>query len=797
MKKPDSKCVHCGADNGSHPIMEEDKAFCCHGCATVYKILNDNQMGEYYRIQPMSGIKIITDSQSTKFAYLDNDEISQKLLDFHDGNVSKIRFFIPSIHCASCIWLLENLSTLNKAIKYSTVNFPKKEVSVTFDHTILSLRQLAEMLAAIHYVPEITLDQLDKPKKQTADHNLLVKIGIASFSFLNIMMYSFPEYLPGGDLLEKEFKDIFGVLSFILILPVVFYSSIDYYLSAWKGLQHKIISIDLPISLGIIALFLESSWVVFHDGGIGYMDTLGGLLFFLLIGKWYQSKTYEALSFERDYKSYFPVAVTRLDGENEVIVPIRNIIKGDRILIRNQELVPADAFLIKGNGNIDYSFVTGESVPVRKKSGDFIFAGGRQVGSSIEMVVDKEVEQSYLTQLWNQTSEKVKEKNLNNHVNNVSQYFTIVILIIAFGAFGYWATIDFGKAIYVFASVLIIACPCALALTVPFTFGSTMRVFGRKGLYLKNTDVIEEMHKSTTIVFDKTGTITLNRKIKSTFNGKPLTDNEIAEILSIVKHSSHPLSKALYDNLPKQTEIEVDDFTEIPGSGLSANIAGVEIKLGSQAYAGMNQSQEPSTESRVYLAKNGVLRGYFSFANTYREGLTEMIRKLYGEYDLHVISGDNESERERLQAIFGIDTKLHFNQSPTDKKTYIENLQANNKRVIMIGDGLNDAGALSKSNTGLTIADDVFSFSPACDAILESSRFDHLSDFIDFTHTSFKVVRSSFIISLTYNIIGLSFAITGKLSPLIAAILMPLSSITIVSFVTLSISLLAARKLKF
>jgi Cu+-exporting ATPase len=793
---PNSKCVHCGADNGKNPVIWNEKEFCCHGCSTVYQILNENQMGDYYKIQPMSGIKIVSDSQSSKFAFLDLDEIKQKLLDFSDDNISKVKFFIPSIHCASCIWLLENLSTLDAGVKYSAVNFPKKEVTITFDHNKISLRRLAEILAAIHYVPEITLDQLDKTGKSKSDHSLLIKIGIASFSFMNIMMYSFPEYLPGGDLLEKDFKNIFGYLSFILILPVVFYSSIDYYLSAWKGIKHKIISIDLPISLGIIALFLQSSWVVFHNDGIGYMDSLAGLLFFLLIGKWYQGKTYEALSFERDYKSYFPVAVTKIENNSEVIVPIKNLLKGDRILIRNQELIPTDAFIIKGNGNIDYSFVTGESVPVSKKLNDFIYAGGRQIGSSIELIVEKEVEQSYLTQLWNQSDEKKKEVSLNNHVNNVSQYFTVIILIIAFVAFGFWLTESISTAVYVFTSVLIIACPCALALTVPFTLGSTMRAFGRKGLYIKNIDVIEQMHKTDTIVFDKTGTITLNRMMKTTFNGLELTDIELIEVQSLVRNSSHPLSKALHENLPKSIFLNVDEYKELVGSGLSGIINEKEVRLGSQLYITGRSNDETYTESRVYLEISGIMKGYFSFANAYRSGLSEMIEKLGQKYELHLISGDNDGERQRLAEIFGNKTQLHFNQSPTDKKTYIETLRASGKHVLMIGDGLNDAGALSKSNTGLTVADDVFSFSPACDAILEAVEFGRLSKFIQFSHTSFSVIKASFFISLTYNIIGLSFAVTGKLSPLVAAILMPLSSITVVSFVTLSISILASRKFK-
>lgn len=792
----DNKCIHCGADCGTAPVVWDSKNFCCHGCKTVYQILNEKEMHQYYDIQPMSGIRIDTGQSSKKFAYLDNEEIGSKLLDFSDGNTSKVKFFIPAIHCASCIWLLEHLDTLHPGIVYSTVNFPRKEVFITFRNDMISLRQLAELLSAIHYVPEITLEHLEGSKVGKTNRSLLLKIGIASFSFMNIMMYSFPEYLPGGDLLEQKFKHIFGWLSFILILPVVFYSANDYYLSAWKGLKHKIISIDLPITLGIIALFLQSSYEVFTGNGIGYMDSLAGLLFFLLIGKWYQGKTYQALSFERDYKSYFPVAVTVLVDGFEAILPIRDLKKGDHILIRNQELIPADAAIFKGKGNIDYSFVTGEALPVPKKEGDFIYAGGRQVGSSIELIVEKEVEQSYLTQLWNQNNVKPDSISLNTHINNISQYFTAVVLVIAFSSFFYWLTVDLATAVYVFSSVLIIACPCALALTVPFTFGSTMRVFGRRGFYIKTTDVVEQLYRTTTIVFDKTGTITFNRKVKINFEGTPLTSMEEQMIRSMVKHSSHPLSTALSEHLTSNQLVEPEVYEEIPGLGITGVLNGQRINIGSEMFVTGKSDSENMKESRVYISFDGILRGYFSFMNTYREGLSKVITTLKKRYDLHLISGDNESEKANLEAIFGKDSLLLFNQSPVDKKNYIIELKKMGKKVLMIGDGLNDAGALAESNTGISIADDVFSFSPACDAIMESSKFAQLEQFIRFTRSSFIVIRWSFLISLFYNIIGLSFAVTANLSPLIAAILMPVSSISVVAFATFMVSLMAYRKLK-
>lgn len=786
-------CIHCGEDCAKHPIMWGDKPFCCNGCKTVYQILNQNKLEKYYDIQPMSGIKVDNVEVGDKYAYIDNDEIREKLLDFSDAGISKVTLFVPTIHCASCIWLLENLNTLHPGVITSSVNFPKKQVSITFKDNEVSLRQLVELLASIHYVPEITLDQLDKKSSNKSDRDLLLKIGIAGFSFMNVMLYNFPEYLPGGDQLSDMFTSFFGIMSFILALPVVIYCANDYYLSALKGIKHKIVNIDVPITLGIFTLFIQSTYEVISGNGIGYMDSLIGLVLFLLVGKWYQGKTYQALSFERDYKSYFPVAVTKNNNGNEEAIPLANLLIKDRILIRNQEIIPADSVLIKGDANIDYSFVTGESIPVSKKIGDNIFAGGRQIGSIIEIEVVKKVEQSYLTQLWNQDNKNNEsETKLDDVVNKVSEYFTITILLIALSAAVYWLINEPSLAVFAFTSVLIIACPCALALTIPFTFGSTMRQFGRRGFYIKNTDVVEKLRNIDTIIFDKTGTITINNTMKTQFVGNKLTSEQLRIIKSLTSNSSHPLSATIKESIDLQELLPVTKFQEIPSLGITGITQGKKINMGSSKFVTGKDDDIPNSTNVYVFIENKIL-GYFKIENIYRTGLREVLNKLKKTYSLFLLSGDNDAEKNNLSPIFGSGDNLKFNQSPTDKMDFVKKQKENGNKVLMIGDGLNDAGALIESDIGLTIADDIYSFSPACDGIIESSKFKLLPKFISFTHTSMSIVIISFIISFAYNLIGLYFAVQGNLSPLIAAILMPISSVSVVSFATFSINYLAKK----
>ncbi len=777
-------------------MIWDEKHFCCNGCLTVYQLLHENKLYNYYQLEETPGVKLETTTEfGNKYAFLDNDEVKEKLITFREGHISKVKFFIPVIHCASCIWLLENLEKLNKGIRYSFVNFTKKEVDITFDESLISLRKLVELLSSIHYIPDLSQSLSDKMEDNQSYKKLLYKIGVAGFVFINVMTYSLPAYF-NGEPLNDKLQSVFSILSYILVIPVVFYSGSDYYISAIKNLLKKNISIDLPIALGIVVLFLVTSYEIFFTGGSGYCDSLSGLIFFLLVGKWYQSKTYEALSFERNYKSYFPIAVTKINQQIEESILLEKIEVDDELIIRNKELIPADSTLIEGEGQIDYSFVTGESSPVIKKPGDFIYAGGRQMGGIIKIRVQKEVNQSHLTKLWNQdkTYEKPSD-SLKSLSDRISQYFTLIIIAIALAGFIFWLIKgEMHTAIFVFTAVLIVACPCALALSIPFTFGNTMRIFGKAGLYIKNTEVIEKLSHVSTIVFDKTGTLTKPNENKIVFTGKDLLQTEKNAIYSLAKQSTHPLSTAIVNHFSDSNYSKPDHFVEVSGRGIFGKVDGFEIKLGSEEYVTNSEIAEQQKSSVVFVSLNGETVGFFVVSNQYRTGFEKVLNTLERDFKIYLVSGDNNSELKTLSAFFDTGNML-FNQKPGDKADFIKKLQNQKHTVLMTGDGLNDAGALMQSDVALTIANKVYHFSPASDAVLESSRFEKLARFIRFTKTSLNIVKLSFTISFLYNIIGISFAITGNLSPIVAAILMPISSVSVVAFATFATRFMGKVKL--
>ena len=789
-KQDDVKCYHCG-EVCDENILSDDKIFCCTGCKTVYELLYDHNLSDYYQYESSPGTKNV---EKSEYLYLDNAKITEQLLDYSSENFSKITFYIPDIHCSSCIWLLENLEQLDKGIINSRVQFVKKKLEISFNPLKTNLRKIAEILSGIGYPPLISYEGKAKEKSDSLS-SVYIKLGVAAFCFGNIMLLSFPEYL--GFHPSFEFQEFFTFLNLILSIPVAFYSGSGYLKAAFKSVSNGYLNLDVPISLGILTLFFRSSYEVLTGVGPGFFDSLSGFIFFLLIGKWFQEKTYESLSFERDFKSYFPLAVLQNTPDGQFPVPVADLKPGDSIFIRNNEIIPVDAELQSMMANIDFSFVTGEEVPVVKNKGDLIYAGGRQKGAGIQLKVLKPVSQGYLTNLWNSGSE-IKNNGLSfeKTIDKAGKYFTWVVLSIAVITAIGWAFISPGRIWEIVTSVLIVACPCALALSIPFTHGNVLRLAGKNGLYLKSSEIIERFNKVTAIVFDKTGTLTNTRGGTVVYKGK--NDSSTLKIIkAMARISVHPYSKKIVEHLKDIPDINLSGkIEEYPGMGILLYEEGSNYRLGSASFTHSNHLNVSGKGTNVFFSGNDQYLGHFEIKAEYREGIGRMMLKLHQKFSLFLLSGDNNAEEQALREHFPHWEDIRFNFGPDEKMKFVDTLQKKTP-VIMIGDGLNDAGALKRSQIGLAVSNDLSSFSPACDGIISGDKLYTLDSMVSFIGSSQTIITISFAISFLYNLIGIGFAITGKLTPIFAAVLMPLSSITVVFFATSAVLLMAKHnKLK-
>ncbi len=786
-----TQCYHCGASCDESSVSFEQKLFCCTGCSIVHQLLKSDTVCEVMSDEEVARSRF-SRKPIPRFEYLEDESVRAALITFEDGRQAHCVFKLPTIHCASCIWTLENLFRIDPAIIRTEVNFLKKTLSVSFFTAEISLRQVVELITRLGYEPEIRLKDQEgnNPSTNSTLRSLYYKIGVAGFAFGNVMLFAAPDYLArissDGALLSPAFAQLFAILSVALSLPVLLYSASDYYINSWYSLRDRTLSLDVPIAMGITALFARSVYEVATGTGTGYFDSFTGLVFFLLIARVFQAKSFDTLSFERNYTSFFPLSVSVRQSGRIRVIPLSKLREEDVIVVRNGELVPADSVLLSSHLHIDYSFVSGESEVVELLRGATVYAGGKVVGAAGEFTVTKSVSHSYLTQLWNNSVfSKEKQNSLVDISNAFARYFTIVVLIVAIATALYWLP-DTSKALSTFTAVLIVACPCALTLAAPFTFGAALSIFAKAQFFLRNVGVVADVASINTMVFDKTGTLTQSTKSSIEFVDGELSEEERRYVITTAQHSLHPLStrivEMLSDGVHDEQLPETEHYQEYPGRGAESRIFGHHILLGSaDLVRTLSKAQVPAFEQSgiVHVVIDNEYKGYFRIRMLMRDGMAAALQTMKSSAELYVLSGDGDQQRKEFTEFFP-DDHLVFKQSPQDKLDFVQALQAEQRFVAMVGDGINDAGALRQSHVGIAVSESSTSFTPASDAIISADNLYRLPEFIAFAKYSIRVLKIAFAVSVVYNVFGLYLACGGQLSPMFAAIFMPLSSWSVV-----------------
>ncbi|RME93880.1 MAG: heavy metal translocating P-type ATPase [Verrucomicrobia bacterium] len=799
---PRERCFHCATPCPPDAPEQDGRRFCCRGCLAVYQVLTNNGLGHFYDLGQGAGVRVKEEPASGgRWDYLDDPGVRDRLLDFREGNLARVTLHVPAMHCVACVWLLENLFRLREGIGSSEVNFPRREVSILFDLAKVPLSGVVALLDSLGYPPVLRLDAVEGRRARPSFKRLYLQLGVAGFAFGNTMLFSFPAYLGLEPTAAAGLSRFFGWLSMALAVPVVLFSAADYWKAAWQAVRRRVLTIDFPIALGLAALFGRSAWEVMAGAGPGYFDSLTGLVFFLLCGRLFQQKSYERLSFDRDYRAFFPMAVTRRRGDGEETVPVSRVKVGDRLIIRHRELLPADARLVRGRGLLDYSFVTGESAPVEKRAGDLLYAGGRQMGTAVEVEVLRPVAQSYLASLWSREEvARPRSGGWAGITDRVSRWFTVTVVGVALAAAAWWAGRgQWGVGLWAFTAVLIVACPCALALAAPFAHGAAQRRLGLAGVFLRSADVVEALARVDMVVFDKTGTLTAPGQEETVWEGDELTVAERRAVAALAGQSAHPLARAMVRAVGRiERRIEVAAFHEEPGFGLSGEVDGHRWCLGSAAWLRRNGVPAPvggvADQAEVWCAVNGRLLGRWRFRGRLRPESAPVLRAWrQAGMRLALLSGDQARERDRFAPLFGPDAEMLFEQTPAAKLEQVRRWREEGRVVMMVGDGLNDAGALRASDVGVAVTAGPGEFSPASDVILEGGRLDRLPAAWRLARSTTRLVRASIGVSLVYNAVGISLAAQGLLAPWICAVLMPLSSVSVIALAVGGVRWAAAR----
>ena len=759
----------------------------------MFELIRREGLDHYYRCTEAPG-RPQHESESRaadRFSSLDDPEVAAAFLEFADAQVARARLPVPALHCPSCVWLLERLWKLHAGVLASEVDLLHQTVRVTFRPGVTSLRAIAERLAMLGYEPTITVEHA-AATVPAARRRLYRQLGVAGFAFGNIMIFSIPRYAHGGPL-EPGFQRLFDALNLAFALPVLLFSASSWFTGAWRAVRARHVTLDFPVALGLSVIFGRSLVDIATGSGEGYLDSFTGLVFFLLLGRLFQQKTFEQMAFDRTYRSFFPLSVrVERDGGCDVL-PIAELVPGDRIVVRPQELVPADAVLLEGSGAVDYAFATGEQTPVAVTAGDTVRAGGRVTARTLRLRVTRAVSHSRLAGLWARPLLSGGKPSVYAEVaDRFGFWFTVFAVgLAAAGAWWWWP--DAGMSARVATAVLIIACPCALTLAAPVTLGTALGRLGQHGVYAKTGDVVFALGQVDTIAFDKTGTLTSAAAPVVVEHGG-LTEADWRLARALASESVHPVSRALCDAGPGHGT--VSEVTERPGQGVCGVVDGHQVRIGSPAFARAAAAQAPGADTSdrrgdvTHVAVDDRL-GWARVAVPERAGIERAVSALARTHQLYLISGDNDREAGRWAPIFG--DAMAFRQSPEAKLEAIQTLSRQGRRVLMLGDGLNDAGALAAAHVGVAVSDATACVVPACDAVIDGRRVRDLGAVLGYARRAHHVIRLAFAISVVYNVVALWLAVTGALTPLASAILMPASSLTVVGLGAGAMRLAARR----
>jgi P-type Cu+ transporter len=767
-------CRHCGDRCGAQTREHGGHAFCCAGCESVYRLLDGHGLTAYYAGGVGLSQRDVGQRDPGRFAAFDDPLVTARLVHVV-GDVARVTLQTPALHCASCLWLLEQLWKVEPGVRRVDASLFRRTVTVEYLPTETTLRRIAEQLAALGYEPVIDAEPI-ADRVPAVRRRLYLQLGVAGFAFGNMMLFSIPRYVNGGPL-EPEFQRLFDMLNVAFALPVLLYAAADYFRAAARSIRARAITLDVPIAIGLAALFSRSLFEIISRTGEGFLDSFAGLVFFLLIGKLFQQKAFDHVSFDRTARSFLPLSIRRVTTDGTSLVPIESLAPGDVILVRAHEIVPADAVLTSESGHIDYAFVTGEQDPVSVTHGTVIQAGGRVVGGSLTMTVARATAHSHLARLWTDPVFSTPKLHwLDAILARFGRAFTVSALVLAaLGAFAWWP--DARMSVTVATAVLIIACPCAFTLAAPLTLGTAMGALGRAGVYVRNPAVILDLSRVTSAVFDKTGTLTTGARVAQE-HVNTLTPVQRDLVRRLATQSIHPISRVLAGDDVDGTG--VTDVREFTGEGLEGRVDGRRVALGNASFiARLSGRLIGVDDAAVWAWVDGDAPVPIRLASIERPGVSATVRTLASRMSTWLISGDHPREADRWAALFG--DRMRFRLSPLDKLSAVRGLQEQGNRVLMVGDGLNDAGALAAADVGIAVSDDTACLVPTCDAVLAGARLAELDHIVGYARRARWVISLCFTVSLAYNAVGLGLALTGRLTPLATAILMPVSSLTIVA----------------
>jgi len=781
-----NQCYHCNAtihhSNDVIAVIDgANKHFCCIGCLSVFEVTHENNE--------------IIHTSTTKLEYssdvYDSNAYQEPFLEISDDGCKIITLISDDIHCSSCVLLVENTLNSLSGVVFARVNLSDKRIKIQWDDDDIKLSSIIQALSDQGYSSMPYEENVAEIQQNQKNKSMLYRIGFAGFTMMNLLWISIALYSGASG---SEYHHYFQWLGFALATPTLFYSGFPFLKSAWYSVKNYHINMDVPISIGSLVTYSYSTYVLlgFSSKGDVYFDTVVNFIFVILIGRYLESSSKKsALSASASLQQLQPKIATVKDGDDTIIKPVGSIVIGDIIIIKPGERISIDGVIILGEGDIDESLLNGESLPINKQIGSDVFAGTINTNGSLEIKASKTMRESTLSKIVELVDNTRATKNrIVCTIDAFIPYFVGTTLILSLATFIYWYGIDFDLALLSATSVLIITCPCAFGLATPMSIAVASGSAAKKNILIKNGDALEILSKVNHVVFDKTGTLTLGspcvNQVVSNMNHNSL----IGIMSAIEKHSEHPLGDAIvqYANDLSISKV-ASEFETFPGLGVAAVVDNVRYRVGSlrflsdmatDEFYSQAQALELEGKSCIWCADNNSVLGFVVCSDPIKDDATDVVSELLSMgKTVTMLSGDSPMVAEFVAKQVGIEHVI-AGVLPKDKSNYIKKLQTNDL-VLMVGDGVNDAPALTQADTSIAIGSGADVAISCADVVVLKNTLTPILDAINLSKYTQLTIKQNIIFSLSYNVVMVPLAMMALVTPLFAAIAMPISSIIVIS----------------
>ena len=785
-------CTHCQLEfDESVMIKEKDGSdvhyFCCKGCQGVFHLLHSEGLDTFYDKLGKNQLEPPKELQDDLHKF-DLEGFRKKYIIERSDGLDEIFLIIEGIHCAACVWLNEKVLHQTPGVIEATINYTTNKAHVVWDPEQIKLSQIIEKIRAIGYNAYPYDPKMQEERANKVRRDYYSRLLVAIFATMNIMWIAVAQYTGMFTGMRSDVKNILNIAEWVLATPTLFYSGWVFFRGAWFGLKNRFINMDVLVATGASLAYAYSIWAMLTGKGEVYFDSVTMIITFVLAGKYLEvlskkraADTMDALS------NALPTEVTVIENDTKLMVPVEEVNPRDIIEVRAGEKVAIDGVIVSGEGSFDESSLTGESEPILRVKGDEIISGSVAIDGVVRYEATKDYSSSMLTTLVGLLEESLTKKpKIERLANEISGYFSVTILSIAFLTFiGWlWMTGEFERALVVSISVIVIACPCALGLATPVATLIGINLAARRGVLFKEAAFIETMAKADVLVLDKTGTITEGKP--HVVNAKRYHEYDLNLLYSLVKSSIHPVSQGivryLEDHYEYLKELPLESVKQVQARGIEANfkrhkLLGGNAKMMQEFGVGVDEESEYTL---FIFAIDGEIVAKFELRDLPKEGAKDAIaeiRKL--GIDILMLTGDNENVAERVANEVGI-TEFKAGLFPEDKAKEIDILHAEGRVVVMAGDGVNDALALSKSDIAIAMGSGSDVALEVSDVVLLDDKITSLRDAFLISRRTFKFVKQNLALSVIYNSITIPLAIAGYVIPLVAALSMSLSSLMVV-----------------